>query len=50
MIFSFFLFYDDPTHIDLVAYIHPDFQTDTIIKVVNDLDLGKINRDKARLL
>jgi hypothetical protein len=36
-------FYDDPTHIDLVAYLHPDFKLDTVMTVVNGLDLGKIN-------
>ena len=35
--------YDDPRHIDLVAYLHPDFKIDTVMTVVNGLDLGKIN-------
>lgn len=36
-------FYADPRHVDLVAYLHPDFKVDSIMTVINGLDLGKVN-------
>jgi hypothetical protein len=36
-------FYKDPVHMDLITYLHTDFTTDTVLSVMNGLDLGKID-------
>lgn len=35
-------FYKDPIHIDLITYLHTDFKTDTVLSVMEGLDLGKV--------
>lgn len=35
-------FYDNPIHMDLISYLHTDFTTETILRVMEGLDLGKI--------
>lgn len=36
-------FYENPKHYDLVLYLHPDFKEETILAVVEGLDIGKVN-------
>jgi hypothetical protein len=36
-------FFETPRHYDLVLYIHPDHKEDTILSVVEALDIGKVN-------
>jgi hypothetical protein len=36
-------FWEDPKHMDLVLYLHPDFRKETIASVLEALDIGKVN-------
>ena len=36
-------FYKDPVHMDLITYLHTDFNTDTVLSVMEGLDLGKVD-------
>jgi hypothetical protein len=35
-------FYENPIHMDLISYLHTDFTTETVLSVMEGLDLGKI--------
>jgi hypothetical protein len=35
-------FYENPVHMDLISYLHTDFTTETVLSVMEGLDLGKI--------
>ncbi len=36
-------FYKDPVHMDLITYLHTDFTNETVLSVMDGLDLGKID-------
>ena len=36
-------YYKEPVHMDLITYLHIDFTTETVLSVMNGLDLGKID-------
>lgn len=40
---SIVAFYKDPVHMDLITYLHTDFNTDTVLSVMEGLDLGKVD-------